>query len=197
MAWFLEGWGISSLQDKIPTYPYSETHPASLLSQKALFIFKFAAVTDQHSFTTFLPEQRGDTSEQPFKAKCLADSASRESGGGEAAEPTASSSQMSSHTHALFTTSFRAKFKMQTGFLITYKGLPDLEVIRQGYGLVSSSTEQFCLPTRTNKNFKVTQNQRFSTCKIWEDSYQVLDTPQCKMNMLSNKNSSLSISYSH
>lgn len=150
MAWFLEGWGISSLQDKIPIYPYSETHPASLLSQKGLFIFIFAAVTDQHSFTIFLPEQRGDTSEQPFKGKCLADSASRELGGGEAAEPTASSAQMSSHTqkkHALFTTSFRAKFKMQTGFLITYKDLSDLEVIKQDYRLVSSWTEQFCLPT--------------------------------------------------
>lgn len=115
-----------SLRVEVPTNPYAETHSAMLLSQKGLFIFKFAAVTYQHLFTIFLPEQRGDTSEQLFKEKCLADSASRESGGGEAAEPTSSPSQMSSHTqtkHALFTTSFTAKFKMQTGFLITYKGL--------------------------------------------------------------------------
>lgn len=153
MAWFLEGWGISSLQDKIPIY--SGTHPASLFSQKGLFIFKSAAVTDQHLFTIFLPEQRRDTSEQPFKGKCLADNASRESGGGEAAEPTSSSSQMSSHTqtkHALFTTSFTAKLEMQTGFLITYKGLWNLKLIRQDYGLVSSWTEQFCSPTNNAYN---------------------------------------------
>lgn len=138
MAWFLEGWGISSLQDKIPTYPYSEgseIHPASLLSQKGLFIYlfilKFAAVIGQHLFTTFLPEQRGGTSELPFKGKCLADSASRDLRGGGAADPASSSSQLSSHTqskHALFTISFTAKFKMQTGFLITYKGLSEPKI---------------------------------------------------------------------
>lgn len=132
-----------------------------------LFVLNFSEVTEQHLLTIFLPEQRRGTSELLFKGKCLADSASRDLWGGGAADPTSSSSQLSLHAqpkHALFTISFRAKLKIQTGFLITYKGSPDLKTARQDLQVLPKLSNSSDLPTMLISKWK--QNQFLAHVKL-------------------------------
>lgn len=132
----------------IPIQKDQKSIPQACSARKDyLFIFKFAAVIGQHLFTTFLPEQRGGTSELPFKGKRLADSASRDLRRGGVADPASSSSQLSSHTqskHALFTISFTAKFN--------YKGLSDPKIKGQDLQVFPKLSNSVDLPTMLISN---------------------------------------------